>query len=231
MTKWNCLELQEFLSSNPKMRLSQFSDESIIIEGEYDVHAKMDGYKLIQCCYQLKIIFPKEYPKAIPTVIEITNIIPKSSKYHKYNDGSFCLGSDIKLKLILFESATISNFFKDIVDPYLYSISYKLRYDEYPNGDLDHGEEGLIDDYEQVFRVSGKVSVLRVLHALGKRKRVANKLPCGCGCGDRLGKCEYRFSIEKWRHLDRRRWFRNHLATSFTPIKKTKKKKNKIKSP
>jgi len=41
---------------------------------------------------------------------------------------------------------------------------------------LAHGEEGLIDDYEDMFGISRKLSVLRALNALGKQKREANKL-------------------------------------------------------
>lgn len=232
MSKWEYLQLQEFLTLNPKMRLTQFGDESITIEGEYDLHAQMDNFQPIHESYKLIIFFPKEYPRAVPTVIEIEQRIPRAPMYHTYSggdfkDGTFCLGSEIKLKSILFETPNILDFFDKILNPFLYSISYKLKYDIYPNGDLDHGEAGLIDDYEHLFQVSGKSSVLMVLHALGKRKRVANKLSCPCGCRKRLGKCKFRFTLEKWRYLDKRRWFRKHLLESFTPIKIVRKKKNK----
>lgn len=233
MSKWDDLQLQEFLILNPKMRLTQFGDESITIEGEYDLHAQMESFKPIHESYKLIISFPKEYPRAVPTVIETDHRIPRIPMYHTYNgsgafkDGTFCLGSEIKLKSILFETPKVLDFVDDILNPFLYSISYKLKYDIYPNGDLDHGEAGLIDDYEHLFQVSGKHSVLRVLDALGKRKRVANKLLCPCGCKKRLGKCEFRFTLEKWRYLDKRRWFRKHLVESFTSVEIVRKKKNK----
>ena len=85
---------------------------------------------------------------------------------------------------------------------------------------LDHGEKGLIDDYSQLFNVNGKASVLRALKALGLRKREANKLPCPGGCGDRLGSCDYRFVLNEFRQVERRRWFRDHLQEAFTPIEK-----------
>lgn len=218
MSKWDQLELQKFLASNPKMRLTHFGDETVSIEGDYDVNAQMEGFNPIHDSYALKISFPEKYPRVVPTVIETELRIPRDPEYHTYRDGSFCLGSEIKLKAILCETPNISDFVEKILDPFLYSISYKLKYDDYPNGDLDHGEAGLIDDYECLFRVNGKSSVLRVLAALGKRKRVANKLQCPCGCGKRLGTCDFRFSLKKWRHLDKRRWFREYLSKSFTPI-------------
>lgn len=197
----------------------------MVIEGEYDLHAKMSGFNAISDSFQLKVSFPKEYPRAIPKVIESAKRLPRDSAYHTYSDGSFCLGSEIHLKKILHRNSDVTNFFDEILVPFLYSVSYKLKYDIYPNGDLAHGEAGLIDDYERIFRVEGKANVMRVLAALGKRKREANKLLCPCGCGQRLGKCEYRFFLKKWRLLDRRRWFRDHLSQAFKPIEKPKKNK------
>lgn len=230
MSKWERLELQKYLASNPKMRLTHFGNETITIEGEYDVNAQMEGFNPIHATYALKILFPREYPRVIPTVIETEHRIPRESEYHTYNNGSFCLGSEINLKVILFETPNIADFVERILDPFLYSISYKLKYDYYPNGDLDHGEAGLIEDYERLFHVNKKSSVLSVLAALGKRKRVANKLPCPCGCGKKLGKCEFRFTLEKWRCLDKRSWFREHLSKSFTPIEIPKRKKRQRKN-
>ncbi|GAB6906283.1 hypothetical protein JCM12296A_21180 [Desulfosarcina cetonica] len=208
------------------MRLTELGEERVVVEGEYYLNAQMDGYEAIQETYKLRIIFPPHYPRALPQVIELGNRIPKNSDYHTNKDRTFCLGSEIRLKSILLEHPSILDFIKKILDPFLYAVSYKLRYDFYPFGDLAHGEKGLIDDYQRIFKVADKASVLQVLRALGKRKRVANKLPCPCGCGQRIGKCDYRFNLQGWRRLERRRWFREHLS-EFTPVKKEKKKKPK----
>lgn len=218
MQKWDHLQLQQFLSSHPKLRLREFTEDSVSIEGEYDIHAQMTGYQAIHETYELLIVFPRGYPRSIPTVIEQSKLIPRNSDYHTYEDGSFCLGSDIKIKLILHDTPCIADFFAKVIDPFLYAVTYKIQHNLYPFGDLDHGEKGLIDDYEDLFNVKDKKSVLIVLQALGKRKRVANKLPCPCGCGGRIGKCDYRFSLHRWRRLAKRRWFREHLSKSFSPI-------------
>jgi hypothetical protein len=198
------------------MRLTVYGEEQVIVEGEYHLNAQMDGYEIIQDTYRLKIIFPARYPKVLPKVIELDDRIPRGSDYHTYEDGSFCLGSEIKLKSILFDYPSIVDFVEKILNPFLYAVSYKMQYDIYPFGELDHGEDGLVDDYKHLFSVSEKESVLQVLRALGKRKRVANKLQCPCGCGDRIGKCDYRFKLQRWRQIESLRWFRDHLK-EFTP--------------
>ena len=225
MQKWEFLELHQFLASKPKMRLTSYDDNGVTIEGEYDVHAQMEGFNAIHDTYSLKLHFPKWYPREIPTVLEVGHRIKRDSDHHTYGDGSFCLGSEINIKAILSEAATISDFVDRVLSPFLYSISYKLKYGIFPYGDLAHGEAGLIDDYEKLFQIQGKKSVIGVLNVLGKRKRVANKLACPCCCGRRLGKCDYRFNLEEWRHLDKRRWFREHLLSKFTPLERIKPKK------
>ena len=203
------------------MRLSEYGDERVVVEGEYYLNAEMDGYEAIQETYKITIIFPARYPRSLPQVTETGNRIPRNSDHHTHENGSFCLGSEIKLKSILFEHPSVIDFIKRILDPFLYNISYKLRYDLYPYGELDHGEDGLIDDYQRLFNVPDKASVLQVLRALGKRRRDANKLPCPCGCGERIGKCDFRFNLQRWRRLEKRGWFREHLS-KFTPVKKDK---------
>ena len=211
------------------MRLIELSAQQVVLEGEYEIDAQMQGFEPIKNTYQLQIVFPADYPKSLPAVRESEKTIPRTADYHTYGDGSFCLGSDIKLKSIVFEYPAVTDFVEKILDPFLYAVTYKVKHDIYPFGDLDHGESGLIDDYQRLFNVKGKAAVLLVLSALGKRKREANKLPCPCGCKHRIGKCDFRFGLQRWRKLDRRRWFREHFS-KFTPIEKPKKPKHRQKS-
>lgn len=215
MLKWNKLKLHSFLAQHPKMRLIEYGEDQVIVEGEYNLNARMDGFETIQETYKLRIIFPARYHRYLPKVIELDNHIPRDLDYHTYKDGSFCLGSEIKLKSILFEHPSIIDFTEKILNPFLYAVSYKMQYDFYPFGDLDHGEDGLVDDYQFLFNVPDKSAVLQVLRALGKRPRVANKLQCPCGCGKRIGVCNYRFNLQRWRRIERLRWFRNHLKQFF----------------
>ncbi|MGL4613695.1 MAG: hypothetical protein ACRCVV_07315, partial [Shewanella sp.] len=133
----------------------------------------------------------------------------------------------LKIKSILKADSSLTTFFEKIVVRFLYSVSHRVEFGNFPYGELDHGEKGLIDDYSQLFNVNGKASVLRALKALGLRKREANKLPCPCGCGDRLGSCDYRFVLNEFRQVERRRWFRDHLQEAFTPIEKPKRRVGK----
>ncbi len=146
-----------------------------------------------------------------------------TTNHHINHDGSFCLGSEIKVKSILSKSPHMVAFSHQILTPFLYSVSHKIQFGSFPYGDLSHGEKGLVEDYQEIFKVHDKASVLTALKILSMRKRVANKLPCPCNCGSRLGKCDYRFFINRWRPLERRRWFNRHFSQFTAPAKKKRK--------
>lgn len=221
------LQLEDFLSRNPSLRLSKFDADIIELEGTYKFDAQMEGCKPIRDAFELTITFTRGFPSDLPRVVETGGRIPRNPDYHVNDDGTLCLGSDIKLKSVLQTDHRACAFATKCLTPFFYSLSYKFRHGVFPYGELAHGEAGLIQDYEALFDVTGKRSVLGVLSALASRKRVANKLPCPCGCHRRLGRCEYRFVVAQWRSLDRRRWFRAHLKT-FLPIEKPKNKKKKV---
>lgn len=224
MKRWKSIGLEAFLSAYPKIRLLDVDACKVVLQGEYRLKAQLAGSQFIERTFFLRIVCPSDYPRTLPLVYDTSGYFPRSLDFHTYSDGSFCLGSELKIKSILKSDSSLTSFFERIVIRFLYSVSHRVEFGNFPYGELDHGEKGLIDDYSQLFNVNGKASVLRALKALGVRKRVANKLLCPCGCGDRLGSCEYRFVLNEFRQVECRRWFRYHLQVAFTPIENSKKR-------
>ena len=228
MQNWDALQLDEFLARNPSFRIAEINNERVVLTGDYHLKAQLAGSQIIDKTYRLKFTCSNDYPRSLPQVLDEGKYFPRCQEFHTYSDGSFCLGSELKIKHILRTDHTIKSFFDKVVDPFLYSVSHRIEYgDDYPFGELAHGEQGLIDDYAEMFGLKDKKSVLLAFSALGKRKREANKLACPCGCGLRLGQCDYRFILNGFRNIERRRWFREYLKKSFTPIEKPKKDKKK----
>jgi hypothetical protein len=223
MRHWDGLELEDFLACHPRIRIVEINNDEIELAGEYHLKAQLAGSQLVDRTYQLRLVCPRDYPRKLPKVMDDGIYFPRNQKYHTYSDGSFCLGSELKIKSLLHDDYSFTAFFEKIVDRFLYGVTHYIEFGNFPYGELAHGEQGLIDDYGEMFGLSGKLAIVRVLRALGKRKRVANKLPCPCGCGRRLGRCNYRFVLNEFRNIDRRHWFRAHLAEYFTPSQKPKK--------
>src|SRR5690554_4559133 len=211
MVSWDGIGLEEFLSETPSMRLTGMNDEELVLEGTYEINAIVDGWNHIHDSFALKMVVNRRYPRVIPKVYETEGKIPPKSEHHINPDGSFCLGSELRVKDIASKFPGLDQFAQRLLIPFLYSVSHKIRYNSYPYGDLDHGHDGLYDDYQKMFNVDSKPAVKAVMKALGRRKREANKLPCPCGCDRRLGRCDYRYFLGRFRKLERRRWFRSHL--------------------
>ena len=222
---WDVLQLDDFLSGNPRFRIAEINTEKVVLSGEYHLKAQLAGSRIIDKTYRLKLVCPNGYPRKLPRVLDEERYFPRRLEFHTYSDGSFCLGSELKIKHILRADHTIKAFFDKAVDPFLYSVSHRLEYGDYPFGELAHGEQGLVDDYAEMFGLEGKAAVLLAFKVLGKRKREANKLPCPCGCGLRFGRCDYRLILNGFRNIEQRHWFRAYLENTFTPFEQPKKVK------
>lgn len=223
MQHWSDIGLTDFLACHPKIRITEINSDKIELAGEYLLKAQLAGSQLIEKTYQLRIVCPHDYPKTLPKVLDEEGYFPRHEEYHVYSDGSFCLGSELKIKSILLGDPSFTAFFEKIIVRFLYAVSHRIEFGSFPYGELAHGEQGLIDDYGEMLCVNGKHSVLRALKALGKRKREANKLACPCDCGLRLGRCGYRSKLNEFRNIESRHWFRQHYIDFFTPPVRSKK--------
>jgi len=217
MALWESYGLDEFLAAYPRLQLKDGSSKELVIEGEHRVFVEMPGYLPIDEMVHIRIVFPESYPRDVPKVFDLGSSIPKNPDHHvNSSDNSLCLGSGIRVLHEIGKDPSIEGFLKSCVNNYLYRILYKKKYDLIPGDELKHGEEGLIQDYEAIFGISGKDNVVQLLKVLAKRKRIANKMRCPCGCGLRLGRCRFRFKLIAWRRKSKRAWFALHLSENFS---------------
>ena len=192
------------------LKPSRYSGTVLI--GSFWFTATRNG-KIVSDSYPLQINIPKSFPISAPSVFDIGNKIPrtKEGSFHVNHDDSLCLGSPLRILLLLNKNKTLIGFTENCLIPYLYAISHKIR-----NGgalvfdELDHGRPGLIQDYSSLFKVNSQ-EVEQALKVLSVRKRIANKHPCPCGCKNRLGLCNFRYTLMPFRKSIKRRTFRFEL--------------------
>lgn len=204
--------LEEFLKDYPKMMIVPTINSFLVLKGEFEFSVSQSHLQYIKDAYELKIDVPSSFPSVVPTVTETGRKIPRDGKHHVNPNNTLCLGSPLRLLWKLRQLPTLVGFAAKCLLPYLYSISHKMQHGSYPFGELEHGNPGIIRDYLELFGLKTRDQVIRVLILLGKKKRLANKLPCPCGCGMRLGACSYHFKMLKLRELGGRSFFRQHLA-------------------
>jgi len=209
MKDWNEIGITDFLCKNPDMVIVDLSSSRAVLEGVYHLCAYHPIRGNADCDYKLRIEIPVSFPKEIPIVRETSNIIPRDDNHHvnrntiHYTDN-LCLGSRIRILQKINENPTISGFIEKCVVPFLYAIATG----GFVFGELDHGHRGISEDYEEIFSVLTSKQVLDILLCLSRKKRLANKQPCPCGCGYRLGKCKLHYRINNIRQLSSRNSFK-----------------------
>jgi len=210
--------IRKFLKDYPGMSIVPSRGSSLVLKGVFSFSAMPKGRRNIIDSYQIQITIPDEFPRVIPTVTETMRKIPRDGKHHVNNsDGSLCMGSPLRLLQKIYEKPNLVGFSENCLVPYLYGASYKLQTgEEFPFGELSHGEMGILDDYMILFGLKTRDQVKKALILLGMKERIANKKNCPCECGKRLGKCLFRHKLNQYRKLATKSWFRDHLTNLGT---------------
>ena len=204
--------IEKFMIDYPDMYISPSREPGIIMQGIFAFTATpVDGIKMTDK-YNLKITIPEIFPKEVPKVNELNNKIPRDGNHHiNQHDDTLCLGSPLRLKMILYSNPTLVGFAENILVPFLYAMTHERFFPgNLPADELEHGEEGILHDYYELFKLESPKQVYAALRILGLKKRIANKEPCPCNCGKRYGNCNYNKRLEKFRLLATKGWFRNH---------------------
>lgn len=210
MPDFQKLGLREFLRSYPKMALRPADGDELNIEGWFEFKARAENYNEIREEYLLRIRIPSLFPRDLPAVYELERRIPRDGHFHVNPDGSLCFGSRLRVLQKLARVPTLIGFSESCLVPYLFAVSHKLTYGgDFPFGELAHGIAGELRDYIELFDVKTLEQARMAVKCLGMRERVANKLPCPCGCGKRLGRCRFNMKLKKFRRLTNRDWFRS----------------------
>lgn len=209
--KQDLIGLTAFLGEFPSMSVVPSRTADLRLRGLFEFTAKSDNGPEISDSYQIEIAVPHSFPSAIPVIRETGNKIPRDGHQHVNPNGSLCLGSPLRLLTKLQYNPTLVGFARNCLIPYLYGLSRKANpADKFYMGELDHGEPGIIDDYRSLLGLPERHQILKALALLGLKKRIANKRPCPCDCGKRLGVCRTRYRLNRYRTLAPRSWFRRH---------------------
>lgn len=182
----------------------------LVLTGKFAFIGRSAKHGVVEDVFTLKILIPPGFPKDLPTVFETAGKIPRNGDFHVNPNGSLCLGSPLRLLWKLSRTPTLCGYAETCLVPYLFAVSHKLRNGgAMPFDELAHGTPGELADYADMFGLQSAEQAKRALEMLGMKKRRANKLPCPCGCGKRLGKCRFNERLKEFRALASRTWFRN----------------------
>ncbi len=201
--------LGKFLRRYTRMAVRPTREQAVTLSGHFDFTADGGLLGTLSDSFELTIEVPRGFPRSAPTVFETGGRIPRTPENHVNTDGSLCLGSPLRLLRELERCPTLVGFAASCVVPYLYAMSGKMASGgSLAFGELPHGRVGELSDYAALFGLSEPEQARKALEYLGMKKRRANKLPCPCGCGRRLGTCDLNVRLAPFRRLASRGWYR-----------------------
>jgi hypothetical protein len=207
-TQYDRWKLDECLAQHSGLRIVPSADDTMRLRGELAVHATGPDGVTIADTFLIELAIPHTFPPDIPTAREMAGRIPPT--FHKLDGDCFCLGAPTALRITLATSLTILTFLNRLVIPYLYGFAYFERFGKMPFDELDHGPDGIRQHFAELFGLTSRVAAQEMVRLASLRKRVANKAPCPCRSGERLGRCHH-LIVNRLRTQLGRRWFRTEL--------------------
>lgn len=183
-------EIAELLARYPGLRLVPSGSMTLRVEGTLRFCANGTKTEVIEDGYDVRVEAPETFPERMALAWETGGRIP--SDYHKLTNGALCLGSRVRLRLQMGGSPSLLRFVERCVIPYLYGYSYSVKHGAPPFGELAHGELGSLQDLAGLLEVEDLDVAFRYCTLAATKRRRANKQPCPCGSGRRLGRCHGR---------------------------------------
>ena len=203
--RYEALQVEPALTDYPGLRIVPSRNGHLTLRGALEFRATGPQGEEIADSYDVELRIPSGFPTALPSAWETGGRVP--SDYHTLDDGQLCLGAPTAIRLKLKSNPTLLGFINGLVIPYLYGHAYFLTHGKMPFGELDHGVEGLRHQLATMFGAHSGEHPEEFLRFTGMKKRDANKRPCPCGSGRRLGRCHNR-SVNGQRRRMGRLWFR-----------------------
>ncbi len=206
--RWKRWAVDVLLRQYPGLAVKPSRDDNLTLAGDFTFDASYDGEEITDT-YSITIDVSQHFPNVLPIASEVGGRIPAG--FHKLDDGSLCLGSPLRLQLLVANNCTLPSFVRRCLIPYLYGYSYKEKHGRLPFGELAHGTRGVSEDYQTIFRVNTREACERMLYLASRPRRKANCQQCPCGSGLRLGKC-HSVVLNRLQKRVGRLWFRDEYA-------------------
>lgn len=131
--------IEKFLAEYSEFSMRPIVDNAMILKGNLHRQLCHESFGPIDIDYSLLIHIPFDYPENHPLIFENKGAIQNSPSNHINPDGSFCLGSPLRLKILFKRNSDFKCFFENCVLPYLYAVTINIQQDGgFPFGELEH---------------------------------------------------------------------------------------------
>lgn len=171
----------------PKIHLIDKEEHKYLI-GDIDIFDTVQDY---WGTFEVKVIIPQKYPFAVPTLIELSKLIPRETAWHISADGQCCVEIDHELLHLASKGLRLLNYMQKFAYPYLANQMYRLKSsnDEYASGEHPHHFEGVIKYYNEKLCIDTPALAIHMLEWIVSKPLPGRNDPCPCGSGNKSKFC------------------------------------------
>src|SRR5690554_710600 len=146
--------------------------------------------------YEVLIIFPKNFPKCFPKVIEISEKIPRNANRHVNYDNTLCLAVEPEEQAIAKNGISFKFFLDKVLVPHLARETFRENKGFYPDGEYAHGYDGIWEYYKSILDKEDKQLILEELEQVANSSWPKRNDKCSCGSGKKFKKCHMDIWLE-----------------------------------
>ena len=162
-------------------------EDGLVVSGALPFEASTDGHETIADAFEIDLIVPAAYPKALPWVLETSGRISDDYE-HLYTNGKLCLAVPTEERLIFRQEPCLRGFVTNLVIPYCYGYCYWEQHGVHPFGEREHGGAGIARFYIDRIGLEGEMQALEVAFHLFQHGYRGHH-DCPCGSGTKLRDC------------------------------------------
>lgn len=178
-------QVESLLHLYDGLRISSEDETKISLVGDILVNRTALGFTLFKT-YQIEVVIPL-ISEELPYVFDRGNHIERSYP-HRYTDGRLCLETDTHIKVRFVDGFSLEAWMSEYVETYFFSYEFYQRYGIFPFGERDHGWDGVLQTYSDLFCETDQVKVLKLMRAISSCKYRGHSL-CPCASGRNLRSC------------------------------------------
>ena len=160
-------DLNMVLEMFPKLKLFE-KDKKKSVYGEIDIFDVAGNYV---DSFDIKVVVPRNYPQGFPLLFETGNKFDHVPDRHVSEDGSCCVCSLQESDLVSQKGIFIKDFFLRYVIPYLANQLYFDSEQKWVNGDYEHGVDGILQYYKELFEMNDIGEVIKLLSFFNTKKK------------------------------------------------------------
>lgn len=184
-------DIESALKQYPLLKLSH-TNNKVIVKGEIQLihidYGEVDKYSVF-------ISFPANYPQRFPIVIETSLKIPRTPERHiNASDHSLCLAVLPEELKIAKNGLTFKYFLDKVLVPHLARETYYNIEKIYPDGEYEHGKDGVWKYFEEIFKTTNRQLIISEIHRIMNEKMLNRNDKCICGSGLKFKKCH----LKQW---------------------------------